>query len=103
VVNEAVVEDGSLRPTLWLERVGPDYVDLAFRAAGAAAQQARLLYNDYGIEEPNPKSDGVYRLLSGMLARGVPLMRFLPESVPLRVTPLLSAQLLGSSPRYTWS
>jgi endo-1,4-beta-xylanase len=73
VVNEAVVEDGSLRPTLWLERVGPDYVDLAFRAAGAAAQQARLLYNDYGIEEPNPKSDGVYRLLSGMLARGVPL------------------------------
>jgi GH35 family endo-1,4-beta-xylanase len=73
VVNEAVADDGTLRRTLWLERIGPDYLDIAFRAAAEAAPHAKLVYNDYAAEALNPKSDGIYRLLRELLDSGVPL------------------------------
>jgi endo-1,4-beta-xylanase len=73
VVNEAVGPDGSLRNTLWRNRIGPDYLDLAFRFAGEADPSALLLYNDYGAEVVNAKSNGIYNLVSGMLSRGVPI------------------------------
>jgi len=73
VVNEAVGDDGSLRPDLWLQSMGPAYVALAFEWAHAADPAATLFYNDYGIEEPGAKSDAVYSLLAGLRARGVPV------------------------------
>ena len=73
VVNEAVADDGTLRRTMWLERIGPDYLDIAFRAAAEAAPRARLVYNDYGAEAINTKSDGVYRLARQLLDADVPL------------------------------
>jgi len=73
VVNEAVADDGTLRRTLWLERLGPDYLAFAFRAAAEAAPQARLLYNDFGAEVINAKSDAIHRLLSDLLGAGAPL------------------------------
>lgn len=73
VVNEAVNDDGSLRNTLWLNRVGPEYLDLAFQFAGDADPNAHLVYNDYGAEVINAKSNGIYDLLSGLLSRGVPI------------------------------
>ncbi len=54
VVNEAINPgDGrpdGLRKTPWLESIGPDYIELAFRTAADADPHARLTYNDYGIE-----------------------------------------------------
>ena len=54
VVNEAIeLKDGrpdGLRKSPWLELVGPDYVEIAFRAARMADSTALLTYNDYGIE-----------------------------------------------------
>src|SRR5262249_25109611 len=47
VVNEAFESDGSLRNTLWLSRIGPDYLDLAFQFASEADPYANLVYNDY--------------------------------------------------------
>jgi endo-1,4-beta-xylanase len=73
VVNEAINDDGTLRNTLWLDRIGPDYIDLAFQFASEADPQARLIYNDFGNEGINPKSNAMYELATGMLQRGVPL------------------------------
>ncbi len=73
VVNEAINRDGSLRDTIWLRSIGPEYVDMAFRWAHEADPQAKLFYGDYMIEEINHKSDGVYNLVSQLVQRGVPV------------------------------
>jgi endo-1,4-beta-xylanase len=73
VVNEAFIDDGTRRSTIWSATVGPDYIDVAFRAARAADPQALLFYNDYNIEGINAKSDSVYALVRSMQQRGVPI------------------------------
>jgi endo-1,4-beta-xylanase len=75
VVNEAIDEKdpGKLRDTLWLQNVGPQYIEQAFCWAHAADPQAKLFYNDYGAEGLDKKSNAVYRLAGGLLERQVPL------------------------------
>jgi endo-1,4-beta-xylanase len=74
VVNEAVADGGqSLRNTVFYQVLGPGYLDDAFNAAHAADPAARLYYNEYGAEGLGAKSDFVYSLVQGMLARGVPI------------------------------
>jgi len=75
VVNEAIDDEDSvfLRKTLWLERVGEDYLDSAFHLAHRAAPDAKLYYNDYSAEGMNAKSGKVYEMVKGMLERGVPV------------------------------
>lgn len=73
VVNEAINDNGSLRDSIWSRGIGPDYLDLAFRWAHEANPQARLFYNDYGAEGLGQKSDAIYRLVAGMIKRGVPI------------------------------
>jgi len=84
VVNEAIdVKDGiagGLRKTPWFELLGPEYIDFAFRAARAVDGEARLVYNDYGLDYADEgtaaKQEAVLRLLRGMLERKVPLDGF---------------------------
>jgi endo-1,4-beta-xylanase len=73
VVNEPLEEDGTLRDSLWLTRLGPDYIADALRWAREADPDAKLYLNDYGIEAVNAKSDGLYNLVTQLLARDVPL------------------------------
>lgn len=73
VLNEAINRDGSLRDTIWLRNIGPEYIDMAFQWAHEADPQAKLFYGDYMTEEINQKSDGVYTLVAGLLQRGVPI------------------------------
>jgi endo-1,4-beta-xylanase len=73
VVNEAVYDDGRLRKGVWLDRIGPDYAEMAFRWAHEADPGALLFYNDYGMEELNTKSNAVYKLVKGWRAKGVPI------------------------------
>jgi endo-1,4-beta-xylanase len=81
VVNEAIqVSDGrpdGLRKSPWLELIGPEYIELAFSTAAKADPQARLTYNDYGIELDTPdqmaKRGQVLLLLRRLHARGVPV------------------------------
>ena len=74
VVNEAVADNGqSLRNSIFYQYLGPGYIDDAFNAARAADPGAILLYNDYGAEGADTKSDYVYSMVQGMLARGVPI------------------------------
>jgi endo-1,4-beta-xylanase len=81
VVNEAVEpKDGradGLRRSLWLEALGPGYIDLAFRVARAADPKAVLVYNDYGLDhadfESVVKRRAVLDLLRGLRDRAVPV------------------------------
>ncbi len=81
VVNEAIDPKSGLpdamRKSPWLELVGPDYIDVAFRTAREADSKALLTYNDYGIETDAPdeaeKRAAVLALVRGMKKRGVPI------------------------------
>jgi endo-1,4-beta-xylanase len=73
VVNEAVDDAGGLRRSIWLEVIGPEYLDLAFRWAHEADPAATLYLNDYGAEGLGLKSDAVYSLAHSLRGRGVPL------------------------------
>jgi len=73
VVNEGLDGNGSFAETVWSERLGPDYMDWAFRWAHEADPKAKLFYNDYAVEEINAKSDAMYMMVKGMLKRGVPI------------------------------
>ncbi len=81
VVNEAILpsdaQPGGLRKSFWYEQMGPDYIELAFRTARAADPQAKLTYNDYGVEYDT--EEGVERrrfileLLRDLKKRDVPI------------------------------
>ena len=63
VVNEAVVQDGSMRKSFWYNIVGPDYVKLAFETAREADPTAKLVYNDFDTDLA-AKRDGIVRLVN---------------------------------------
>jgi endo-1,4-beta-xylanase len=70
VVNEALNEDGSLRNTVFLQKLGSDYVVEAFRLAQKAAPHTQLYYNDYNIEQPKKRA-GAIELIKKIQAAGV--------------------------------
>jgi len=81
VVNEAfpssVYGDPSdwrahLRRTPWLDAIGSDYIEIAFRAAHAADPGAILYYNDYNLNQPG-KREAVFHMARELLGRGVPI------------------------------
>ncbi len=81
VVNEAIEPtDGradGLRKSPWLELIGPEYIEIAFRTAAEADPAAKLAYNDFGIETDSPrdakKRDLVLALLERLKASGTPI------------------------------
>ena len=74
VVNEAVADDGSgLRDTIFLRTLGPVHIERTFRMVHAFDQNARLFYNDYGIETINAKSNAVLALVGDLKSRNVPI------------------------------
>jgi endo-1,4-beta-xylanase len=82
VVNEAVdiyygQQPLSLRKTPWLDLLGPDYIEIAFRAAAKADPKALLVYNDYGLEYDTPEDEkkrtAILTLLKQLKAKGVPI------------------------------
>jgi endo-1,4-beta-xylanase len=81
VVNEVLYPEhnipGGWRDTPWLKFLGPDYIELAFRAAGKADPHALLVWNEDHIED---ESDGCERKrtmflqqLQSLLRKGVPI------------------------------
>lgn len=73
VVNEALNDDGTLRNTIWLQGIGPDYIEMAFRWAREADPNVELYYNDFGADGFGPKSDAVYNLVKKLKAKQVPI------------------------------
>ncbi len=70
VVNEALNEDGSMRNSIFLQKLGPNYVVDAFRIAQKAAPKTELYYNDYNIEQPQKRA-GAINLIKKIQAAGV--------------------------------
>lgn len=70
VVNEALEEDGSLRKSIFLEKLGPTYIEEAFKLAQAAAPNTELYYNDYNIEMPKKRA-GAIAIIKNLQAKGI--------------------------------
>ena len=78
VVNECIsdknfiLRDGADR-SQWFDILGPEYVDKAFFWAKEAFPDSSLVINDYNLEMIEGKRQGMYKLVKGMLERGVPV------------------------------
>jgi endo-1,4-beta-xylanase len=81
VVNEALKPgDGrpdNLRRSVFAEKIGSDYLDIAFHAARAADPKVRLVLNEFGVEldtgADRDKRRALLALLDGFKHRGVPI------------------------------
>ncbi|MGN9909881.1 endo-1,4-beta-xylanase [Phytohabitans sp. LJ34] len=74
VVSEAFADNGAVRQSVFANRLGPAYIEEAFRVARAADPAARLCYNDFNIEDINlAKTQAVYNLIRDFKTRGVPI------------------------------
>ena len=81
VVNEAILVENEhplgLRKSPWLEWLGEDYIELAFRVAAEADPNALLFYNDYGLDYDTDyekkRRNAVLKLLQRLKAKGTPI------------------------------
>lgn len=72
VVNESIEDDGSMRNTVFLRRMGPNYVNDCFKwareaAIAAADTQLLLFYNDYATSDNSNKQNAVYTLIDKLI------------------------------------
>ena len=92
VVNEPLSEDGTLRPDVWSDGIGPDYIAMAFEWAHQADPGAELFLNEYGLEFGGPKTDAAYELVARLRTQGIPIDGIgLQMHDPLAAAPLLPA------------
>ena len=72
VVNEVIADDGSYRPTTWVEGIGDgdELVKAAFKYAAQYAPNTELYYNDFNAWRP-AKRDGIVRLVKMLQAEGI--------------------------------
>lgn len=93
VVNEAIHDDGSLRETFWLQTIGPEYLEYAFKWAREADPRAKLFYNEYAADGISAKSDAMFQLLKDFKERDIPVdgvgfqMHFAIYDTPLFAQP----------------
>jgi endo-1,4-beta-xylanase len=79
VVNEVIqLSDGrpdGLRNSIWLDKIGPDYIELAFHVAANADPKALLIYNENHLEYDSnaAKRTAVLKLLERLKSRDVPV------------------------------
>ncbi len=69
VVNEALEEDGTLRKSVFFNKLGEDYLVKAFQLSAKAAPNTELYYNDYNIEQPKKRA-GAIALIKKIQASG---------------------------------
>ena len=69
VVNEALNEDGTLRNSLFLKQLGPNYLINSFKWAQEADPKAELYYNDYNMTREEKRA-GAIKLVKDIQASG---------------------------------
>lgn len=73
VVNEAFEDNGKLKKCVWLEHIGPEYLELAFQYAHEADPKALLFFNDYGQEYGGRKMEAIMKMVKDFKARKIPI------------------------------
>ena len=73
VVNEAFLDDGTLRPSIWTEHLGPDFVARCFQYARKADPTVKLFYNEYGQEYSAKKLAAMLAMVADFRKRGIPI------------------------------
>jgi endo-1,4-beta-xylanase len=73
VVNEAYAFDGSYKDNFWYQKLGPEYIDLAFQYAHEADPSALLFMNEDGTEGLGTGSDAFLAKVSALVRRGIPI------------------------------
>ena len=72
VVNEVIADDGSYRPTVWVNRIGngDTMVKAAFKYAQQYSPNTELYYNDFNAWRPE-KRDGIIRMIKMLQKEGI--------------------------------
>jgi endo-1,4-beta-xylanase len=73
VVNEAFDDKGNYKSCIWLDKLGPAYIEKAFRYAHECDPDALLFYNDYGQEFGGKKLQAILNMATDFKRRGVPI------------------------------
>ena len=73
VVNEAFEDDGTYRQSIWVQKLGTDYIARAFQYANQADPDALLFYNDFGHEYSATKRTAIINLVNNLKSRGIPI------------------------------
>lgn len=70
VVNEAIADNtSSLRPTIFRQKMGENYVEKCFQFARNADSNVKLFYNDYNMVTDALKRSGALNLVDGLLSK----------------------------------
>jgi len=69
VVNEALNEDGTLRNSIFLKKMGEEYLVSAFKWTAEIDPSADLYYNDYNMTNPD-KRQGAIRMVKKIKEQG---------------------------------
>lgn len=102
VVNESV----NAPAIFWNQRVGPEYVQLAFEAARKADPKAILIYNDYNHELPTQaNTKGVFEVVKNLKDKGLidgvgMQMHFIENGLPNRSIEQLEAGIRAQIDKY---
>jgi endo-1,4-beta-xylanase len=75
VVNEAFLDDGTMRPSIWSKNI-PDYIAKSFQWAHEADPNAILFYNDYGQDGKPQKMEAILNMVKDLQARRMPIHGF---------------------------
>lgn len=70
VVNEAIEDDGSYRQSEYFKIIGPEFIEIALRAAMEADPDAELYLNDYSMSKPG-KRNKYCEIIRDLKAKGV--------------------------------
>lgn len=70
VVNEAIMDDGSWRPSPFFQVMGEEFIAWAFQCASEADPDCELYYNDYSMHNPE-KLEAVIKMVKSLQERGI--------------------------------
>ena len=74
VVNEGINDsNGSLRQTVFSQKMGDDYISKCFKFARNADPDVLLFYNDYSVVSNETKQTAIFDLIDDMKTNNVPI------------------------------